>query len=85
MDWFQIIRLSILRHLYDTQQEAWSAEHQVSSKSIRERVARDFTKMIQLRWAADISCGNLRSEVVLRPGINQKLATAADFLKISEW
>ena len=85
VDWFQIIRLSTLQHLYDSRNEALNGGHQVSVDSIRRRVSRDFIRRVQLRWSANLPCGRLSTRELLQTGVDQKKATQSDFRNITNW
>jgi len=85
IDWFQILRTSSLRHLFDTRNEAIKAGHQTSALSIRRRVTRDFIQQIMLRLAAGKKCGTLCLDTLLPPGTDQSNVSASSFNDIATW
>ena len=87
MDWFQILRLSTLRHLNDTRNEARMDDHHSDAKVVRGRIARDLIRRVQLRWVAGGKMGQLRVQTLLREGVQTSPETvhARDFTDITEW
>lgn len=85
VDWFQILRLSVLRHLYDVRNAALRNDHCDGARDIRRRVTRDFVRLVQLRLAADRECGALRINYILPDGVDRKNASVSDFHDIEAW
>ena len=85
VDWFQVLRLSILGHLYDTRNEARAGGRQANAGTIKRKVARDFIKRVQLRWVAGKKMGRLKMETVLRHHTTPGECRSSDFADISGW
>ena len=85
VDWFQLVRLSVLRHIYDARNAAIRNNLCVGASEIKRDVARDFIRVVQLRLAAEIPCGALRVDSVLRNDVDRKNASVADFYDIEAW
>ena len=87
VDWFQIVRMSTLKHLSVTRTEARKGNH-VGAQTIKERVARDLVSRIQLRAATEKPLGCLKWEAMLREAARKKKRTdvrASDFENIADW
>ena len=85
VDWFHIIRISALRHLLDSRNEAVFHDHHVGVMVIKRKIAFDFTKRILLRLASKTPCGVLIVPSLLSAGATSCQASLSDFYDISGW
>ena len=77
-DWFNIVRLSTLRHIKGARDKAWQNEIMVPAAEIIDRIIVDLKRELILRW----SRGNTRiinMRTVLKAGVIPAKATSNDF------
>ena len=88
-DWFQIIRMSVLRHLHQGYIDSWKHGVKVTEKRIQKRVVADLKRAILLRTALKTAdMGGLRmTEVYRRRGLTHREVAGgiADFAAFEEW
>lgn len=85
VSWFQVLRLSALRRIYESRVSALNQGLDEDAACIKRRISRDFVQRIQLRLAAGKRCGTLKLRSILPVGINFKKVSASDFYNIAVW
>jgi hypothetical protein len=85
VDWFQVMRLSTLRHLYRTRNEAWAKDHHATPASIRACITSDLVKCILLEAAHCNTPDPFPRDLVLKGTVAYKEASSRDFKDIAGW
>ena len=85
VSWFQVLRLSALRRIYESRVSALDHGLDEDAACIKHRISRDFVQRVQLRLAAGKRCGTLKLRSILPAGLNFKKVSASDFYDIAAW
>ena len=85
VSWFQVIRLSALRRIYESRTSARVHSLDEDAVCIKRRISRDFLQRVQLRLAAKKPCGSLKLRSILPIGLNPRTISSNDFFDIAAW
>ena len=85
VDWFQVMRLSVLDHLDRSRSSARVYETHTSARSIRAAVFRDIIREVQLRWRNGVLGDSQIADMLLRPGVNRAAIRRESFVDLTTW